>query len=97
MPVQRKARITTHLLPRHSLPGFGQNGLLCGWQAMKIPGGETMKVKIVVIVDDAWSDYNVLRFVKIDDLPKVAGMLATITASKISGKISRAREASKKR
>jgi hypothetical protein len=56
-----------------------------------------MKVKIVVIVDDAWSDYNVLRFVKIDDLPKVAGLLATITASKISGKISRAREASKKR
>jgi hypothetical protein len=55
-----------------------------------------MKVKIVVIVDDAWSDYNVLRFVKIDDLPKVAGLLATITASKICGKISRAREASKK-
>jgi hypothetical protein len=57
----------------------------------------SIKVKIVVTVDDAWSDYDVLQFVEINDLPKVAGMLATITASKISGKISRAREASKKR
>jgi hypothetical protein len=64
-------------------------------------GGKTMKVRIVVIVDDylappAWSDYHESENVEIEDLPKVAGMLATVSASKISGKISRMREASKK-
>jgi hypothetical protein len=60
-----------------------------------------MKVRIVVTVDDylappGWSDYHESENVEIEDLPKVAGMLAKVSASKISGKISRTREASKK-
>jgi hypothetical protein len=56
-----------------------------------------MKMRIVVIVDDylappGWTDYHESENVEIDDLPKVAGALAKVSALKISGKISRARE-----